>query len=105
MRRIAFLAITVALILGVASPSMAVRPAREWDDPSRAGERGTGASGDDDVPSKEQQVEPSFRLAPEQVIQERIQSRQRLMRFLQHIRLGIVSAIANSSKSVRQISP
>ena len=104
MRRVAFLAIAVAFILGVASPSLAVRPPSAWDDPSRASERGTGASGDDDVPSKEQQVEPSFRLVPEQVIQERLQSRQSLMRVLRHIRLGIVSVIANSSKSVQRIS-
>jgi hypothetical protein len=53
MRRIVFLAIAAALILGVASPSFAVRPIREWDDPSRSTERGTGASGDDDLPSKD----------------------------------------------------
>lgn len=56
MRRIALLAIAVALILGIATPSMAVRPGREWDDPSRMSERGSGASGDDDLPSKDVSV-------------------------------------------------
>jgi len=105
MRRIVFLAIAAALILGVASPSFAVRPIREWDDPSRSTERGTGASGDDDVPSKEQQVAPSLRLVPESPIQERLLSRPSLLRSLQHIRFEIISFIAKSSKSVRRISP
>ena len=102
MRRIVFLAIAVALILGVASPSMAVRPVREWDDSSRAGERGTGASGDDDLPSKEVIAVPTGNPTPAvQALESRLIMRQpKTLAFIKSFatRLGWVRVLGQRTR-------
>ena len=95
MRRIVFLVIAVALILGVASPSLAVRPTQEWDDPSRAVERGTGASGDDDLPSKDVRSVPVQNLTPA------VQARESRLIVQQPKTLGFIKLFVNRLGWVR----
>lgn len=61
MRRLAFLVISLALILGVASPMHATPRNQVWTPPG-SNERDSGASGDDDLPSKGgSQIAPDIR--------------------------------------------
>jgi len=53
MKRLAFLVVALALVLGLSSPVWANPRSHEFADNPRGGERDSGASGDDDVPSKE----------------------------------------------------
>ena len=56
MRRFAFLAILLVLFAGVVTPTHATPRNQEWVEHPSRGERDAGASGDDDVPSKQEQA-------------------------------------------------